>query len=195
MHTRNFNRFLFAAATTLSLMFVTPPAQAETTTEPDVQDAEVSADIEIDPIAYAFDGFSLHAGIAYKRLRIDLGAYAMSLPGFLNDQDAFDVSFNGYGVKVQYFVFEEQTGGFVGLGTGVSNVLVKRVGTQLADTHTQFSAGANLGWRFDLVGGFYATPWVGFDYTFNPKDVTLAGETFESNPFMIFPTVHLGYRF
>jgi hypothetical protein len=39
-------------------------------------------DLETDPTAFVFRGYSLHAGLGYGHLRLDLGGYAMDLPSF-----------------------------------------------------------------------------------------------------------------
>lgn len=58
-----------------------------------------------------------------------------------------------------------------------------------------FGAGIDVGWRINLPAGFYLKPWVGFDFTFNPRDVTLGGQTFKGSIFNVFPAIHIGYRF
>lgn len=40
----------------------------------------VRADAEIDPTAYALSGSSLHVGIAYRHLRVDLGTFGLVMP-------------------------------------------------------------------------------------------------------------------
>src|SRR5690606_26453686 len=106
-----------------------------------------------------------------------------------------DVSFDGYGVKVQYFLFAEQTGGFVGVDAGISRPTVAKPAQQLAERNTEVGVGVNFGWRFHIASGFYATTWLGLGYTLNPHDVTLGDSKYEASRFTIFPAVHLGYRF
>lgn len=162
---------------------------------PNPASASPSVDVEVDPIAYAFGGYSLHVGIGWESLRLDLGAFAMDLPGFVHGNDGFDASFDGFGFKLQYFPFADQSGGFVGIGGGMSRALIQRKGTELASKGEEFGVGLNLGWRFDLPGGFYATPWIGLDYAFGDRNTSIGGESFEQDQWTIFPTVHLGYRF
>jgi hypothetical protein len=157
--------------------------------------AEPSIDVEVDPMAFVLDGYSLHAGVGWNHFRLDLGAFAMAMPHAFHGQDGFAPSFDGFGAKLQFFPFAEQTGGFVGVGAGVTRLLVRREDSDLAIRRTQVGAGVHLGWRFDVYRGLYATPWVGFDYTFNAKDVTLGDRTYANKPFTLFPAVHLGYRF
>ena len=51
------------------------------------------------------------------------------------------------------------------------------------------------GYRFDIGAGVYVTPWLGLSYALAAEDVTLGGETFESQRWIVFPAIHLGYRF
>jgi hypothetical protein len=153
-------------------------------------------DFEVDPTAYVLGGFSLHVGIGWKRLRVDLGNYAMALPAALSGTRDFDVSFDGYGAKAQLFLFsDEQRGAFVGLDAGVTRMSVRRDGTDLTSRQSQLGVGVDLGWRFAFGEHFYATPWISFGHVFNAKDVTLAGATYTANRVTVFPAVHLGYRF
>jgi hypothetical protein len=163
---------------------------------PENSDAETfHADAEIDPTAYVLSGYSLHVGLGWERARLDLGAFALDVPEFVHGNEDFDVSFNGYGIKLQYFLFAEQRGAFVGVDGAVTRSLVRRKGTDLASLDTQVSAGVNAGYRFELGAGFYVTPWIGVGTLFGAGDVTLGGETFEQSPWLVFPAIHVGYRF
>lgn len=152
------------------------------------------ADIELDPTAYALDGFSLHAGLGWSKLRVDLGVFGLRVPQFVHQQRDFDVAFDGYGVKAQYFPFAPQRGGFVGIDGGVSRSHIHLEGTQLTARDNQVSVGVNAGWRFEVIGGLYATPWLGVGYALGQDDVTLGGKTFAGSSLIVFPAVHLGYH-
>jgi hypothetical protein len=152
------------------------------------------ADVEIDPTAYALSGYSLHVGLGWRRVRLDLGAFALALPSVVKDNDDFDVSFDGFGAKLQYFAVGEQVGGFIGVDMAVARPLVERVGSDLAHRNTETSVGVNAGWRFDLVGNLYVTPWIGVGYSFDAEDVMLDGARYEAQRVTVFPAVHVGYR-
>jgi hypothetical protein len=178
------------AAPLLAVSLATTPAEA-----PEDRPAPPAyhVDAEVDPTAYVLSGYSLHLGVGYRRVRLDLGAYAMALPSFASPNDAFDASFDGFGAKLQLFLLEEQTGPFVGVDAGVSRLLVERSGQ--AERQTQIGTGAHAGWRIGLPAGFYATPWIGVTYIWNTAPVSLAGATFEPSRVTVFPAIHLGYRF
>jgi len=199
-----------AAAASLALLALAAPA-AHADTTPAVAPAAVAAaeastavaapasrfhaDFEIDPTAYALDGFSLHVGLGWKRLRLDLGAFALAIPAFVHGNEGFHQSFDGYGVKLQYFAFAEQRGGFVGIDAAYSRPLIELDGSDRAERQRQLSIGVNAGWRFPLGAGFYATPWLGIGTSFGGGDAVLDGKRFESSRLIVFPAVHLGYRF
>lgn len=187
----------------LSILMLASPAAARPAQDPvpiahAVQPAPASgfhADAELDPTAYVLDGFSIHVGLAWKRWRFDLGNYAMALPRFVHGNSDYDVSFDGFGAKLQYFLFAEQAGGFVGVDGGANRLLLQRRGTDLAARQRQYGLGAHAGWRFRMTAGLYLTLWAALSYTFNPHDVSLAGSTFTNHHLTPFAAVHVGYQF
>jgi len=159
-----------------------------------VAEGRFHADLELDPTAYALDGFSLHVGLGWDALRVDLGVFGLRVPEFVHRQRDFDVAFDGYGVKAQYFLFAKQRGLFVGVDAAHSRALIRLQGSQLAARDHQLALGVNAGVRFDIAGDLYLTPWLGLGYSFGADDVSLDGQTFAANPLLVFPAVHLGYR-
>lgn len=202
MSTSTTSRALFASLAALSFLVTTPATAAPTATEPSSTDttapartSSFHADFEVDPTAYVLDGYSLHVGLGQGRFRLDLGAFAMKVPGAIHGKKDFDISFDGFGAKLHYFFFAEQKHLFAGIDGGFNRMLAERKGSDLASRQHQYSLGAHVGWRIPLPAGFYVTPWIGISHSFNAKDVTLQGATYTSNAMMIFPAIHLGYRF
>jgi len=152
------------------------------------------ADLELDPTAYVLDGFSLHVGLGWDALRIDLGVFGLRVPAFVHRQRDFDVAFDGYGMKAQYFPFAKQRGLFFGVDAAYSRALIRLQGSQLAARDNQLTVGVNAGVRCYVAGDLYITPWLGVGYSFGAEDVSLGGQTFAANPLLIFPALHLGYR-
>lgn len=152
-------------------------------------------DVEIDPTAYVLDGSSLHVGIVHRHVRVDLGVFGLALPRFVHGDDAFDASFSGYGVKLQFFVRDDQAGLFAGVDAAAIRMTVERRGTDLAVVDRQLATGLNVGYRFTLPASFYATAWLGVGYVWGADDVTIGGATFEAMRINVFPAIHLGYRF
>ncbi len=155
----------------------------------------IHGDVEIDPTAYALSGYSIHVGIGRDHLRLDLGNFAMALPQFVHGDDGFDVTFDGYGAKLQYWFRGDQTGLFAGVDAGVIRVHARLQGSDLGADDAQVGAGFHAGYRISLPAGFYVTAWLGVGYSFSADDVMLGGKTYDASPFTVFPAIHLGYRF
>jgi hypothetical protein len=157
--------------------------------------AAFHADVELDPVAYALDGSSIHVGLGWRRFRLDLGNFAMAMPRIVHGNEGFDVSFYGYGAKLQWFPRSEQRGPFVGIDAAAIRARIDRRDMDAGARQLLGVVGAHLGYRIALPAGFYATPWIGVGYQLGARDVTLGGATYEASPLTVFPAVHLGYRF
>lgn len=203
---------LFAASTALVLALAAPafadtptPAivalagadltDSGTAAHPTTRAAHFHADAEVDPTGYLSAGYSLHMGVGYRRVRVDLGTYAMRMPAFAVGNDDYTLSMDGFGLKAQYFLTGEQRGGFVGVDTAIAHAFAHLKGTDMARRELLVGVGVDAGWRFTLPAGFYVTPWLGLGYEINARDVTLAGKTLHISHLLVFPAVHLGYRF
>ena len=182
------------AAASLTAVAAPAPALAEPAGTAAATAPGLRADVEVDPTAYVLGGYSLHVGLGYQRLRVDLGAFAMEVPAAIHGNDGVTQFFDGFGAKLQYFPFAAQRGGFAGVDAGVSHVLARRDGTDLAARQTQLSAGVHAGWRFLIAADFYATAWVGVSRQLGADDVMLGGEPVEAQRWVVFPAIHLGYR-
>ena len=184
--------------TTLMLLLVgigfTANARAETAVAKTAE-RNLRLDLEVDPTAYALSGYSVHLGIGWKRVRLDLGMYAMDVPSFLHGNEGFDASFAGGGAKLQYFPLAAQRGLFVDLGVGVSRreVTLAESGERASDLAT--SIGASVGYRVALPYGFYATPWAGINVDLDETALMVNGRTFAMSRVTPFAAVHVGYRF
>jgi hypothetical protein len=187
-----------AAAAAAEPTAADPSAAEPTAAEPSAAEPHATrlrADVELDPTAYVLDGYSLHLGVAWRRLRVDLGAFALTVPELVHGQDGFTASFDGFGAKLQLFLRPGQTGAFAGVDAGVVELLVRRDGTDLASRGRQATAGVHVGWRQPIVGGMYATAWIGVGRVLGARTVELGGARFEQSPWTVFPAIHLGYRF
>ena len=91
--------------TILTLVFVTMshnPANAR------------GLDIEIDPLAYALNGYSLHLGFNTDMGRFDLGVFGLELDESLLETTSISSEMKGVGVKWD-FITPKQSGVFAGL--------------------------------------------------------------------------------
>ncbi len=195
-------RLLSTTLTALTLvLFTTSLASAQQKNTPSSAPAQEAShalrlgfDVEIDPLAYAVKGHSLHVGIWLDQLRLDLGSFGLEIPEFAHGQKGFTSSFSGFGTKADWFFHRDRDGWFLGLEAGLARVTIARPQEQLAAQHLQISMGARAGYRWTLVDSFYVEPWIGVGYALGAKDVQLGQERFENNPLVIFPTIHIGYQ-
>jgi hypothetical protein len=163
--------------------------------------AQKRVDVEVDPSAYALNGYSLHAGYWVDRLRLNLGAFSLDVPEDVHGEKGLDVTFHGYGLKAQYFPFAEgfpyasRSGCFLGLDGGVVKRLVRDPEAGESSYRNLYGGGAEAGWRFQSSQGFYITPWVGIAGAANGEPVMVGGRDFGERDYVVFPAVHIGMLF
>jgi hypothetical protein len=194
---------------TLTLLATVTPAAATAAPPPDAVDSNKPAsralsaknkhtnmlDIELDPIAYAANGFSVHGGWRIDHWRLDVGAFGAELPSFLLSSDAFTSRFAGFGLKLDYHIHDDVGGAFFGIAASRALNTITHNATRSSDTQTMHELSVRVGYEFDLSWGLYLAPWVSVGTAFGTKDVTIDGDTLEAQgPVMLFPTIHLGYR-
>lgn len=157
-------------------------------------------EIEVDPLAYGFKGYSVHAAYQLNRFRYNVGVFGIEVPEFFTSNDDFREKSNGVGVKVDY-VGNKPGGWFVGLESDYTwtKATIKDGGQ--SQKGEAFAIGIRGGYRF-MFGraakenkGFYIAPWVGLDGVIHTKDIKFEQKQYKQEGFRIFPTVHLGWRF
>jgi len=195
-------RIVFGLLSFLSIYAAAQHVAAQDTLHPLRRHSHFHADAELDPIAYALNGYSVHIGLSYDRVRFDIGAFGIDVPGFLHGQDGFDASNNGFGFKLQYFLFSTkrgplhgQQGLFVGVQTDLGKLVVEREHSGAAARRTQRAIAVQTGYRIHLFGQFYMTPWIAVGYEFEAPKIHIENATYESSHLQVFPTIHLGYQF
>ncbi|MBZ0234828.1 MAG: hypothetical protein K8M05_21045 [Deltaproteobacteria bacterium] len=184
-----------AATFVLALLALAAPARAES--DPAAPRRDLHLDLEIDPTAYLLSGWSVHVGLGWEQLRLDLGTYAMDVPEALHGNDGWDLSFDGAGAKLQWFPFAgaTQRGLFVDASVGVSRQRVTWRASGASRRDTLVGVGASAGWRFLLPYGLYATPWAGLSVDLGGDDPMVEGQRFDRPAVTPFAAVHVGYRF
>jgi hypothetical protein len=176
------NRPILALLALTSILAGTTPAFA----------TDLELDIELDPLAYALGGHSVHGGISWDHFRFDVGAFGLELPESLHGNPGFDASFAGFGAKLDWLPREDRSGLFIGIESSMNQQLISR-GDAFAKA-TQVTLGGRIGYRVDIWGGFYVSPWVGVGHSFGPTSIEVAGQSFEQSSLLVFPTIHVGYR-
>lgn len=160
--------------------------------------AESGTEIEIDPIAYLLNGYSVHIGRQYGSWKYDINTAAESLNQvqtnvFLSN-DNFTAKFFSYGAKIDY-IGPSQTGFHVGIQWDYLQwSYSSTINGITANNYTQ-DAGIRFGYRLGS-GSVYVDPWVGFLYNYQGTgSINVGGLNFNQQSFQIFPTLHLGVRF
>lgn len=152
-------------------------------------------DVEIDPFAYALDGYSLHLGIFHGRIRYDLGIFGIDVPEMFHGQGDFTQSADGVGLKADY-LWRESGGWFTGVSTDITRNEYRHVTSGDAAIRMEGGISARAGYRFVIYRRITITPWVAVGYIlFNGEPVRIEGDTFERKGYGIFPTVHFGWLF
>ncbi len=156
-------------------------------------------EIEVDPLAYLLNGYSVHGVYNHDHLRFDLGVFGIEQPASLTGKKDFKVMTRGYGLKVNYLI-KRVNGAYAGIDFGYAANEVTARETAEKDTGHNLSAGAHLGYRFflfprqkNMLNGFYLTPWAGISYNHVYDKVRL--NNYEEGNLGFFATFHLGYRF
>lgn len=154
---------------------------------------------EIDPIAYALKGYSVHGIVVHNRWRADVGIFAITQPEGYTGNKGFEVYTHGAGIKINRLLNKKETW-FAGIGGGYGISEIKHTETMQQSAEHTVSVGIHTGYRFFLFKktafkNLYITPWCSVDYNMPVKTPDFKGYNYESNSFSIFPTVHIGYKF
>jgi hypothetical protein len=156
-------------------------------------------EIEADPLAYIFNGHSIHVAYNVSPVRFSFGSFGFRHPGFLLDNDAFQVRTFGFDIKVDYS-FGNIKGFFVGAQSTYSR---DRIGLKESTARQEFwgsSFAVRTGYRFMLGNkhndykGLYIVPWLALNYSPNAKSIVQNNHVYNQTKWFPFPTVHIGWR-
>ncbi len=157
-------------------------------------------EIEADPIAYIFSGYSIHLGYQKSHLKYNIGAFGIRQPDFFVSQESFNIRTNGFGIKADYLI-KRRRGLFVGVQVDFITDKVSLKDATVSEKQRYINMGLRTGYRF-MFGketsnfkGLYIVPWVAFNFKSNSSSIILENSTYEPKSFSVFPTVHLGYSF
>jgi len=152
-------------------------------------------DIEIDLIAYALKGFSVHAGLNTENFRYDIGLFGIEVPESFHGNDGFNNYMWGGGAKADYYFSGTDRGLYTGIGIDLTSSRIRLDETENETSITQFGAGFNIGYKFKVTRNLFIKPWFGLSYLFNADDIEMDGQSFEQASIRPFPTVHVGWTF
>jgi hypothetical protein len=188
--------FFLPFALSLTATAATPDttADATTTLEPQPERA-LGVDIEVDPLAYALGGASVHAGLHIKRVRLDLGVFSLPVPEAIHGNEGFHAQGHGFGLKADWFVKEGNKGLHLGVQTDLTHQTVTEEESTETARYRELAVGGRVGYRIQHKSGLYVDPWVGLAYRTNtPTELELGDRTFTQSKLMPFPTLHVGWR-
>ncbi len=162
------------------------------------EDVNDHMEIEIDPIAYAMHGFSLHGIYNINRFRLDFGAYGIEYPGELKGNNGYSTMTRGLGIKGNYLI-KSIKGMYAGVDCGFAANNVTARESMKNDMGHSISMGIHAGYRIFLfpkqpgfLSGLYVTPWAGVSYDHIIDKVKFSG--YKQNNIGYFATFHIGYR-
>jgi hypothetical protein len=157
--------------------------------------ALAQVEIEVDPIAYAFNGFSLHGAKVLGAFRVNVGTFGIDVPVAIHGNDGWHSTMRGAGVKVDY-LGSRLDGLFVGVEGGYMRNRYVLEATGGSEQRSEIGGGVRGGYRYSVGSrGLYVAPWVGVSYSMNGAEVAIGEATFRRSPVTVFPTVHIGWRF
>jgi|GEM_PF-1069828 len=152
-------------------------------------------DIELDPLAFVANGFSVHGGLRFGRFRFDLGAFGADVPGFFLTAEGFDVRMTGFGTKLDYRFFGQGSSPFVGVEFARVKKEIMHRASRAREAFFQHTVGIRVGYQIALYRGLYLVPWLGIGFPIERRDVRLGGaELPKEGVISFFPTIHIGYR-
>lgn len=151
--------------------------------------------VEVDPIPYAFSGFSLSGGLNTDHLSYEIEVFGIQVPEAFHGNEGFTQYVRGMSAKADYYVSGTESGLFTGVDLDVTSAQFTLNRTGHERSRVQVSAGISLGYKVPLTAHLYVTPWAGLGYMINAEDVSIDGETFEQNALRPFPAISIGWQF
>lgn len=158
-------------------------------------------ELEIDPIAYALKGYSVHLIHVQNRWRKDLGVFAIQQPEGYGPNVGYKVYSAGVGAKLNYLLNKKETW-FAGIGGGYVENNIKHIVSAQTAVQKLVSFGVHAGYRWSpfrnsgsAFKGLYIAPWASLDYNHTLNAVRFDAGPYKQAKLSVFPTVHLGYKF
>lgn len=156
-------------------------------------------ELEVDPIAYALKGYSVHGIYVHERMRFDLGFFGIEQPEGYSGNEGFNTHTQGVGGKINFLLNRKQTW-FAGIGGGYADNKVTLEENGEVGHVYNWSLGVHAGYRWfflkkTALQGLYLAPWASLDYNMPVNTLHFEGKTYEVKRWSVFPTLHIGYRF
>ena len=157
--------------------------------------ASAQVEIEVDPLAFALDGFSLNVGTVFGQLRASVGTFGIDVPHSLHRRDGFDMTMRGAGLKVDW-LGKDAWGWFAGADASYYRNSYVAHDLRQTSQREEYVFGVRGGYRLPIGrSGLYLAPWVGVGFNFPEGDIHFNGKTFENRAITVLPALHIGWRF
>jgi hypothetical protein len=142
----------------------------------------------------ALPGSARAAEAPDERVRVEVDGDPFDEPGFLHGNEGWSTQIRGYGMNWE-LIGALGPGFFAGVGaTFLIRTYTYDASATAVERHQVF-VGPHIGWRFELTRHLYVAPSLAVQYAYRGDEVTVNGETFDDKPYVIFPTVYLGWKF
>ena len=155
--------------------------------------AQVTYDLEVDPLAYMLEGHSVHLGISGDYGRMDLGVFGLKVSEDLLGKQGFEAEFTGAGIKLDAQKATE-AGLFYGIEASRNKVDYRHLSTDTTITQYETNYGVRAGYRM-ITGNVTFSPWVGIGKNMEQAEISVGEDTLEKPKITVFPTLHVGYNF
>ncbi len=152
--------------------------------------------IETEPVAYILGGVGITGSYQYGPWTYSIEAYGeLSVPESQHGNEGFSTALKGVIMQAERFITGTD-GFYIGPEFGIAQANITLQSTGESTTYTGYSVGLRGGYHWNIgLGNFYLSPVIGLGYTLNVKDIEIANEIFESDSFMPWGTVGIGWSF
>lgn len=160
------------------------------------QDQVRQFSIETEPVAYLLGGAGITGSYQYGSWTYSIEAYGeLKVPESQHGNEGFAAGLKGVILQAERFITGTD-GFYIGPEFGIATAEIKLKSTNERKTYTGYSVGLRAGYHWDTgLGNLYLSPVAGLGYTLNNKDIEIDNKTFESDPFMPWATVGIGWSF
>ena len=157
-------------------------------------------EVEVEPAAFIFRGYSLNIGYQTGPLRISVKSFAFNQPILFVGNTYFAVQSSGIGFEVDY-LFRPRSTPFLGLLSDYHSDQVFTGGNSGAGLRRSVSAGLRTGYRYfpaqpgSRYRGIYLAGSVAVFAKLGGSDVEVAGHHYGPRALYVIPAVNVGYHF
>ncbi len=156
--------------------------------------------LEVDPLAYIFNGYSIHPGFETNGFRFDITLVKVNYPDNFTERfygtSAFDLTTHIRGLKVDYTGQREDwmRGAFIGIDINQQTLNFQHNQSKNEKKLRTLNAGLRGGYKIGIYRGFYATPWAAlWRNLLREQRFESGSDSVSTNRWEWLITVHLGY--